>query len=122
MTTVQSVIEKKSMVNLVRKVDASNSTPPDFVRNFRSKRSRCLSRCARPFSLDSESDGLKHFLREEPGVYYQDLYPLVCFLPRYATHGTTPADMLPQNMLPLWQAVRPFLISELGLIEIIVVV
>ncbi|KAJ7897705.1 Bestrophin, RFP-TM, chloride channel-domain-containing protein [Mycena olivaceomarginata] len=70
MTTVQSVIEKKSMVNLVQAFSVS----------------------------------VKHFLREEPGVYYQDLYPLICFLPRYATHGTTPADMLPQNMLPLWQA------------------
>ncbi|KAJ7844674.1 Bestrophin, RFP-TM, chloride channel-domain-containing protein [Mycena leptocephala] len=67
MTTVQSVIEKKSMVNLVQ-----------------------------AFSV-----AVKHFLREEPGVYYEDLYPLICFLPRYANPGVpaTPADML-----PLWQA------------------
>ncbi|KAJ7056306.1 UPF0187-domain-containing protein [Mycena amicta] len=66
MTTVESVIEKKSMINLVQ-----------------------------GFSV-----AVKHFLREEPGVYYQDLYPLICFLPRYANHtAPTAADML-----PLWQA------------------
>ncbi|KAF8217206.1 UPF0187-domain-containing protein [Mycena galopus ATCC 62051] len=67
MTTVQSVIEKKTMVNLIQ-----------------------------AFSV-----AVKHFLREEPGVYYEDLYPLICFLPRYANPGgaATAADML-----PLWQA------------------
>jgi len=40
-------------------------------------------------------------LREETGVYYEDLYPLVCALPRYAysTDGTKPSDLL-----PMWQA------------------
>jgi len=40
-------------------------------------------------------------LRAEPGVYYEDLYPLVCVLPRYAysTDGTKPSDLL-----PMWQA------------------
>ncbi|KAJ6511649.1 Bestrophin, RFP-TM, chloride channel-domain-containing protein [Mycena vulgaris] len=67
MTTVQSVIEKKTMVNLVQAFSVS----------------------------------VKHFLRAEPGVYYEDLYPLICFLPRYANPGgpVTPADML-----PLWHA------------------
>lgn len=45
------------------------------------------------------SVAVKHFLRGENGVYYQDLYPLVGFLPRYATNGRTTEDML-----PLWQA------------------
>jgi predicted membrane chloride channel (bestrophin family) len=40
------------------------------------------------------SVSIKHYLRGEPGVYYQDLYPLVCFLPRYASGGQTEADML----------------------------
>ncbi|KAF9652700.1 UPF0187-domain-containing protein [Thelephora ganbajun] len=42
-----------------------------------------------------------HMLREEPGVYYEDLYPLVCVLPRYAylTDGSRPSDLL-----PMWQA------------------
>ena len=40
-------------------------------------------------------------LRAEPGVYYEDLYPLVCVLPRYAfpTDGSKPSDLL-----PMWQA------------------
>ncbi|KAJ7486630.1 UPF0187-domain-containing protein [Mycena latifolia] len=67
MTTVQSVIEKKTMVNLVQAFSVS----------------------------------VKHFLRAEPGVYYEDLYPLIAFLPRYANLSgpATPADML-----PLWHA------------------
>ncbi|KAJ7509546.1 Bestrophin, RFP-TM, chloride channel-domain-containing protein [Mycena galericulata] len=67
MTTLQSVIEKKTMINLVQAFSVS----------------------------------VKHFLRAEPGVYYQDLYPLICFLPRYANPSgpTTSADML-----PLWHA------------------
>jgi len=65
MTTAQSVIEKKSMVNLVQGFSVS----------------------------------VKHFLRGEPGVYYQDLYPLICFLPRYAPGAQSEADML-----PLWSA------------------
>jgi len=28
---------------------------------------------------------LKHLLRGEPGIYYEDLYPLINFLPRYAS-------------------------------------
>ncbi|KAJ7243175.1 UPF0187-domain-containing protein [Mycena haematopus] len=67
MTTVQSIIEKKSMINLVQGFSVS----------------------------------VKHFLRGESGVYYEDLYPLICLLPRYAnaTGPKTDADML-----PLWAA------------------
>jgi putative membrane protein len=40
-------------------------------------------------------------LRAEPGVYYEDLYPLVCVLPRYAYD----TDVLkPNDLLPMWQA------------------
>ncbi|KAJ7611145.1 Bestrophin, RFP-TM, chloride channel-domain-containing protein, partial [Mycena rosella] len=57
MTTVQSVIEKKSMIN--------------------------LASALLPLAYRSE----QHFLRGENGVYYEDLYPLICLLPRYAnTH------------------------------------
>lgn len=34
-------------------------------------------------------------------MYYQDLYPLICFLPRYAD---TVAQQSTADMLPLWQA------------------
>ncbi|KAG7092130.1 hypothetical protein E1B28_008504 [Marasmius oreades] len=42
---------------------------------------------------------VKHYLRGESGVYYQDLYPLICFLPRYTGGSRTEADML-----PMWHA------------------
>ncbi|KAI0367174.1 UPF0187-domain-containing protein [Pilatotrama ljubarskyi] len=45
---------------------------------------------------------VKHLLRAEPGVYYEDLYPLVCFLPRYASH--VPERASEDDMLPLWKA------------------
>ena len=40
-------------------------------------------------------------LRAEPGVYYEDLYPLICVLPRYAylNDGSKTSDLL-----PMWQA------------------
>lgn len=45
---------------------------------------------------------LQHSLREEQGVYYEDLYPLVSFLPRYAT--TTGSEGEDADRLPLWHA------------------
>ncbi|KAF4616450.1 hypothetical protein D9613_008410 [Agrocybe pediades] len=42
---------------------------------------------------------VKHFLRDEPGPYYEDLYPLISFLPRYANgHEGDESERL-----PLWQ-------------------
>jgi hypothetical protein len=40
-------------------------------------------------------------LRGETGVYYEDLYPLICFLPRYANAVGPKTDA---DMLPLWAA------------------
>jgi ion channel-forming bestrophin family protein len=67
MSTIESVVEKKSMINLVQAFSVS----------------------------------VKHFLRGEVGIYYEDLYPLICHLPRYANQvgPKTNADML-----PLWAA------------------
>ncbi|TBU24104.1 Bestrophin, RFP-TM, chloride channel-domain-containing protein [Dichomitus squalens] len=45
---------------------------------------------------------VKHLLRGEAGVYYEDLYPLVCFLPRYASHA--PENASEEDMLPMWRA------------------
>ncbi|KAJ8089642.1 hypothetical protein PM082_014902 [Marasmius tenuissimus] len=42
---------------------------------------------------------VKHYIRGESGVYYEDLYPLVCFLPRYNDNSNTATDML-----PMWHA------------------
>ncbi|KAG5717586.1 UPF0187 protein [Termitomyces sp. T112] len=49
--------------------------------------------------IQAFSVSVKHFLRSEPGVYYQDLYPLICFLPRYANEGASSDDKL-----PLWSS------------------
>ena len=35
-------------------------------------------------------------------MYYEDLYPLICFLPRYATHSSERAT--DDDMLPLWKS------------------
>jgi len=44
---------------------------------------------------------VKHFLRGEQGVYYEDLYPLISFLPRYA-NGVQGSEV---EKLPLWHDV-----------------
>lgn len=41
---------------------------------------------------------MKHFLRGEQGVYYEDLYPLISFLPKYANGNEGPGA----ELLPLW--------------------
>lgn len=79
------------------------------------------------FSIDVSEMGMRtdkcfiqHMLRGEPGVYYEDLYPLICFLPRYSihpplTHGDDDSEYLSQSsarcyfftsvlVLPLWRA------------------
>lgn len=66
-TTLQNVIEKKTMINLILAYAVS----------------------------------VKHFLRGEQGVYYEDLYPLISFLPRYANGEQGPEV----DKLPLWQEV-----------------
>ncbi|KAH8119345.1 UPF0187-domain-containing protein [Phellopilus nigrolimitatus] len=67
-TRLKSMIEKKSMINLVQ-----------------------------AFSV-----AVKHALRGEAGIYYSDLYPLVSFLPVYASQ---PPDINHKtDILPLWVA------------------
>jgi len=41
----------------------------------------------------------QHFLRGERGVYYEDLYPLISFLPRYANGKLEGSEA---EKLPLW--------------------
>ncbi|RDB27526.1 hypothetical protein Hypma_003834 [Hypsizygus marmoreus] len=69
--TLQGVIEKKTMINLIQAFSVS----------------------------------VKHFLRGEPGVYYQDLYPLICFLPRYANIREAHTE---EDLLPLWHAANEY--------------
>lgn len=69
--------------------------------------------------IQAFSVSMKHFLRAEPGIYYEDLYPLVCFLPRFvseqslssASHARTPdhegPGKLKNDELPLWYRSNP---------------
>ncbi|KAJ3478799.1 hypothetical protein NLI96_g9513 [Meripilus lineatus] len=50
--------------------------------------------------VQAYSVSVKHLLRGEAGVYYSDLYPLISFLPRFSS----PDNISPDNMLPLWKA------------------
>lgn len=43
---------------------------------------------------------LKHFLRGEQGIYYEDLHPLVCWLPRFSCQP--PSIPTKEDVLPLW--------------------
>lgn len=54
-----------------------------------------------PWCTVTDVKGAQHLLRGEGGVYYEDLYPLISFLPRFsiATELATEEDML-----PLWKA------------------
>ena len=53
-------------------------------------------------------------LRNEAGIYYEDLYPLIAFLPRYAyeSDGTDANDLL-----PLWQASHNENVARLKRVE-----
>ncbi|KAI5123996.1 hypothetical protein M0805_006406 [Coniferiporia weirii] len=48
------------------------------------------------------SVSVKHALRGEAGIFYEDLYPLICFLPKYASEP--PMVDHRADLLPLWQA------------------
>ncbi|KAF8598227.1 UPF0187-domain-containing protein [Ceratobasidium sp. AG-I] len=45
------------------------------------------------------SVSVKHYLRGETGIYYQDLYPLIAFLPQYAFQDDAVNS---HKKLPLW--------------------
>jgi putative membrane protein len=51
--------------------------------------------------ISLSNDILQHLLRGEEGVYYEDLYPLLSFLPRYANEPTG-ANIDEVEKLPLW--------------------
>lgn len=55
--------------------------------------------------IQAFSIAVKHMLRSEPGIYYQDLYSLICVLPRYANaKGSSDIGNGDLDMLPLWKA------------------
>ena len=109
-TVLESIIEKKTMVNLVSHTpsihfflasDCSCPPPPSrfMLMLFQSK---YLSKVIvlRFYLYWYVYLYLQHSLREENGVYYEDLYPLISFLPRNTT-GTTGAEG--GDRLPLWR-------------------
>lgn len=49
--------------------------------------------------VQAYSVSMKHFLRGETGIFYEDLYPLVAFLPRFVP-GTTQQNPLDNNYGP----------------------
>lgn len=79
--------------------------------------------------IQAYSVAMKHFLRGETGIYYEDLFPLVAFLPRYVaapsrsyvypqpSEGSTPGgggggangaeNGPPTDQLPLWFQAEP---------------
>ncbi|KAF8596742.1 UPF0187-domain-containing protein [Ceratobasidium sp. AG-I] len=48
--------------------------------------------------VQAYSASVKHYLRGESGVYYEDVYPLIAFLPQYAAKSSTSPD----DRFPLW--------------------
>ena len=42
----------------------------------------------------------QHFLRGEEGIYYEDLFPLISFLPRHAVHASS--EPTAHDVLPMW--------------------
>ncbi|EGO03367.1 hypothetical protein SERLA73DRAFT_101466 [Serpula lacrymans var. lacrymans S7.3] len=47
--------------------------------------------------LQAFSIAVKHSLRRELGIYYEDLFPLICFLPKYASQHASHVDVLPSR-------------------------
>ncbi|KAF8629373.1 hypothetical protein AX17_005669 [Amanita inopinata Kibby_2008] len=54
--------------------------------------------------IQAFSVSVKHFLRGEQGIYYEDLYPLISFLPKFADSSPEHRHL---NMLPLWSSPGP---------------
>ncbi|KAB5591670.1 Bestrophin protein [Ceratobasidium theobromae] len=51
--------------------------------------------------IQAFSTSLKHYLRGETGIYYRDVYPLIAFLPQYASKVH---DNDPNTHLPIWSS------------------
>jgi len=50
--------------------------------------------------IQAFSVAVKHFLRGEEGIYYEDLFPLISFLPRHAVHASS--EPTAHDVLPMW--------------------
>lgn len=75
---LKAIIEKKSMIGLVQAFSVAVKV-----------RTPCLVHTQRLTIL------FQHFLRSENGAYYEDLYPLISFLPRYSPTPTNNHTLSP---------------------------
>jgi predicted membrane chloride channel (bestrophin family) len=53
--------------------------------------------------VQAYSVSIKHFLRGEQGIYYEDLHPLICWLPRFSCQ--LPELRTKADVLPLWSEI-----------------
>lgn len=95
---LRAIIERKSMLNLVQAFSVS-------VKHCASYFFSLAQICQRSLTVKRSLD-----LRSEPGIYYEDLYPLLSFLPQSVdgTHkdvdesSSKASSEMPAN-LPMWQ-------------------
>ncbi|KAI5888298.1 UPF0187-domain-containing protein [Schizophyllum commune H4-8] len=80
-------------------IHVSNDRPPKDGQPGQSVLKSIIEKKSMINLVQAFSVAVKHQLRGEPGIYYQDLYPLLCFLPRYASTSHTSDDLN-----PLWWA------------------
>jgi ion channel-forming bestrophin family protein len=88
----KSLVEKRSMIGLVQ----AYSVSVKVIMMSNAGNSSELMHC-------------QHMLRKEPGPYYEDLYPLISFLPQRAQGPSPDIKASDGDMLPLWRAPKPAL-------------
>ncbi|EPQ58735.1 hypothetical protein GLOTRDRAFT_19752, partial [Gloeophyllum trabeum ATCC 11539] len=96
------LLASRNLAHMVRKSSGSDAQDDEKTKKQKQLLSAVIEKKTMINLIQAFSVSVKHFLRGEAGIYYEDLYPLVCFLPRYATHPPErPSDA---DMLPLWKA------------------
>jgi len=79
-----------------RKDDAPEETPEEKEHRETHDTIRSLIEKQSMFNLIiAYAVALKHFCRQEPGLFYEDLYPLVSFLPKHSFTSDEKSELLP---------------------------
>ncbi|CAE6457946.1 unnamed protein product [Rhizoctonia solani] len=93
-------LSSRNLANLIwihvptdRSAKSSTPLPKDHLLKVMIEKSSMIN------LIQAFSVSVKHYLRGEPGIYYQDLYPLIAFLPQYAMQQ---GAMESTEKLPLW--------------------
>lgn len=93
---LRAIIERKTMMNLIQAFSVS-------VKHCKLSLSNCILRLV--------DHAVPQDLRSEPGIYYQDLYPLLSFLPQNIHGQRVSADsdvkIDPETFLPIWSETPP---------------